>query len=124
MTDPLTASFWDAARNGQLMIQRCLDCGRHQFYPRPFCLVCESQRVAPTEASGGGIVYSLTVVHISTDPSALSPYAVGLIELDEGPRLLGRLTSTDLSIGDRVALHYPVQTPYLTFEPAVRRVLR
>ena len=32
--------FFDAARSGRLLIQRCEKCGKHQFYPRKVCIHC------------------------------------------------------------------------------------
>src|SRR3546814_13983000 len=48
----------------RLVIQKCTACGAHQFYPRPFCLACESDKVEWVEASGHGVVYSVTTVRV------------------------------------------------------------
>ena len=34
---PETQPFWDGCAAGELRIQRCTDCGRPYFYPRPVC---------------------------------------------------------------------------------------
>lgn len=93
--DALTRPFWAAADEGRLLIQRCETCGHHQFYPRPFCLACEDGEVAWVEATGGGVVYSLTTVHLRVIEALEPPYLVALVELDEGPRLLARLVDDE-----------------------------
>lgn len=101
--DPSTAYFWESAQRGELAIQRCQDCLAHQFYPRPFCLTCDSERVEWVKAAGTGTIYSLTTVRIATMPDLVPPYVVVLVDLDEGPRLVGNLADDrPARIGDRV----------------------
>ena len=102
MTDPTTVPFWEAAERRELLIQRCTECGAHQFYPRPFCLECNALEVEWVTAGGGGTVYSMTVVHLPVSKEFEPPYAVLLVDLDEGPRLLGNLLEGECAIGDRV----------------------
>ena len=84
--------FWDGARRGELVIQRCTSCEGWQFYPRPRCIRCggEAEWVI---ASGAGRVYSYTVVHRAAHEAFASqvPYVVALIDLAEGPRMMSRL---------------------------------
>jgi uncharacterized protein len=82
--DPNTYAFWDAARSGRLLIQRCTACGAHQFYPRPFCLRCQGT-VEWTESAGRGVVYAQTLVHVETPGGPKPPYTVAVVELDEVP---------------------------------------
>lgn len=91
--DPLTKPFWDAATEGRFVIQRCRSCGEHQFYPRPFCLGCTSDGVEWVQASGRGTIYSLTTVHRQILPTLPPPpYAVALVDLEEGPRFVASVT--------------------------------
>jgi uncharacterized OB-fold protein len=95
---PETKPYWDAVRAGRLSIQRCDDCGAHVFYPRLFCPSCMSDRLTWTDVSGRGEVYSFTVVH-RTGPAhkPMVPYAVALIALEEGPRMMSWLRTDDLA---------------------------
>jgi uncharacterized OB-fold protein len=61
-TDPETQPFWDAARDGKLLIQRCRACATAYFYPRPFCPSCWSDDVAWEEASGRAVLYTYSIV--------------------------------------------------------------
>ena len=100
--DPTTAPFWAAARNHQLVIQRCANCGQYQFYPRPFCLACGDRGVEWVPAKGTGTIYSITTVHIPVIPELTPPYRVAIVQLDEGPRLTTNVVDVACAIGDRV----------------------
>ena len=100
--DPLSRPFWAAASRHQLVVQKCGGCGRHQFYPRPFCMVCASDDVVWTPVSGAATVYSVTTVHLQIAPEFEPPYQVAVVELDVGPRLLTRIEGGNVAIGDPV----------------------
>lgn len=89
--DSQTQAFWDATREGRLIIQRCTACGHHQHYPRSLCTACASTALEDVQAAGTGTVYSYTVVHRAPHPAFDPPYVVALIGLDEGPVLLSNL---------------------------------
>jgi uncharacterized protein len=101
--DPINRDFWEATRDGKLLLGSCKDTGRLFFYPRgvsPFTL---STNVELVEAAGGGTIYSLTVMRTK------APYVLAFIELDEGPRLLTNVVDCNvdtLKIGDRVKLAF------------------
>jgi uncharacterized OB-fold protein len=100
--DPLTTPFWRAAERRELSVQRCLGCGHHQFPPRPHCVRCGGVELEWRRAGGEGTIYSLTVVRFPVAPELPPPYAVALVELDEGPRLLANLDGPPGPIGARV----------------------
>ncbi len=60
---PETQPFWDGCAAGELRIQRCDDCGRPYFYPRPVCPACGSQNVRWFTASGRATLYSYVINH-------------------------------------------------------------
>jgi uncharacterized OB-fold protein len=94
---PETRPYWDACRKGELVVQRCKDCGAHQFYPRMMCTSCDSDSVEWTRASGRGRVSSYTVVRrpVSKAYAAETPYIVALIQLEEGPTLMSNIVGCD-----------------------------
>jgi uncharacterized protein len=101
--DALTAPFWEAARRRRLVVQRCVSCGRHQFYPRPFCLSCDrDDSLEWVEASGSGTVYSVVTVHMPVLDELPPPYQVAIVELTEGPRLTSNIVGAAVAIGERV----------------------
>ena len=104
---PESQEFWDAANRGELLFQRCEDCGNIQFYPRNTCTACTSDKLRWERSKGEGTVYTFTVVH--RPPSAAFkadvPYVIALVDLDEGFRMMMNVrggTPDVVSIGARV----------------------
>ena len=77
--------FWEGARDGRLLIQRCGECCFYQHPPGPICPRCGSSKLAPAEVSGGGTLYSFTTVRHSFHPAFTDdlPYVVARVELNE-----------------------------------------
>ena len=95
-----------ALSEGRFQIQQCKDCGKHVFYPRVACHYCGSIDLHWIEPSGRGLVYSTSVVR--RKPENGGDYNVALIDLDEGPRMMGRIMDVDpdkVSIGMVVSAH-------------------
>ncbi|MGH7820723.1 MAG: Zn-ribbon domain-containing OB-fold protein, partial [Candidatus Binatia bacterium] len=80
--------FFAAAREGRLVVQRCPDCGALRFPPRPICSHCLGRRAEWTTVSGRGEIFSFNVMHQVYHPGFAGdvPYAVVLVELEEGCR--------------------------------------
>ena len=86
---PETQPFWDGCAAGELRIQRCADCGRPYFYPRPVCPACASRNVDWFTASGQATLYSYVISHRPARGfEADGPYAIAVVELAEGPRMM------------------------------------
>ena len=88
---PETQHFWDGTREGELRLQRCNACGKVYFPPRPFCPACAARDVAMFAATGKGRLYSY-VIHHRPVPGFTPPYAIAVVELEEGPRLMTNIT--------------------------------
>jgi uncharacterized OB-fold protein len=84
---PETQHFWDGCRQKQLLLQRCLDTGKAYFPPRPFSPYTGKRHVEIFPASGKAILYSYVITHREA-PGFLSPYAIAVVELEEGPRIM------------------------------------
>jgi len=84
---PETQHFWDGAKAGELRLQGCADCKHTYFPPRPFCPKCGSRSVAVKKASGKAKLHSY-VIHHRPAPGFTPPYAIAVVELAEGPRMM------------------------------------
>lgn len=104
--DPLTAPLWEAARRGELLLQRCTACGHHQHYPRPMCLRCDSTDLQWVAATGRATVYAQSRVHLPTHPTLEAPYVIAVVTLDEGPRLTTNLVGEPAATGEHVSLQW------------------
>jgi uncharacterized OB-fold protein len=86
----LSQPYWDALADGRLVLQRCLDCGRHQHFPRHLCRWCGSLELEWAPATGAGEIVALTTVHRSSRPALAEriPYDLAVVRTDEGPLLM------------------------------------
>ena len=101
--DTVAQHFWSGCNESELRFQRCADCKHAQFFPRSHCLNCNSDRVEWHTSKGIGMIYSITrVERAPTDEfRALVPYAIALVDLDEGVRIMAHANVT-LKISDAV----------------------
>ena len=116
--------FWAGVAAGELRFQRCTNCGTARFPWLPGCNVCGSQAWTAEAAGGRGTVYSSVVVHHPLPAAFDRPYAVALVELDEGVRIVSNvvgLPPEEVRIGLPVRLSFERCDEELTlplFRPA------
>lgn len=110
--------FWfEGAKEHKLLIQKCSDCGDLRHPPGPMCHSCQSLRWEPIEASGRGTVHSYVVNHHPQLPAFDYPLAIGLIDLEEGTRLVADIVGiepADIEIGMAVELEWADHDPDLS----------
>ncbi|MFG2293105.1 bifunctional MaoC family dehydratase N-terminal/OB-fold nucleic acid binding domain-containing protein [Streptomyces sp. NPDC048603] len=111
--------FWDGVAEHRLLIQRCTACATLRFPWLPGCNDCGSPDWDTVEASGAGTVFSYVVMHhppfpAFTDPDhaagTAGPYAVALVELAEGVRMISNITGVPC---DKVRIGMPVRLEFL-----------
>ncbi len=97
MPDADTARLWEGLRQGKLLLQHCEDCNHVQYYQQALCRACGSENLIHRPASGRGKVHSFSVVHRAPGPAFKVdvPYAVLLVELQEGPRMISSYVGGD-----------------------------
>jgi uncharacterized OB-fold protein/acyl dehydratase len=105
--------FFEGAKEGKLLIQRCSNCGTLRHPPRPACGVCRSFEWEPIESSGRGTVYSFVVNHHPKVPAFDYPLVVVLVELEEGTRLVANIEGVT---PETVAIGMQVEVGFETFD--------
>ena len=92
----LTRPYWDALREGHLVIQRC-DRGHAWLPARRHCPSCLSPDVRWERANGTGRLVSWVVYHTAYHAAFENrlPYNVSLVDLQEGPRLLTNIVDAN-----------------------------
>ena len=90
--------FWEGAKAHKLLLPRCNSCGKSWFPPSQRCPHCLSANFEWRECAGQGRIYSFVVFHRVYHPAFEEdvPYAVGVVELDEGPRLIANIMGLPL----------------------------
>jgi uncharacterized OB-fold protein len=107
------AFFFEGARQGRLLIQRCASCGTLRHPPRPACAVCRSFDWDTVTASGAGAVYSYVVVHHPQVPAFDYPLPIAVVELEEGTRLVADLVGL---APDAVRIGMPVAAEFVAVD--------
>lgn len=103
------AGFWEGVARHRLLIQRCTGCRTLRFPWLPGCSRCGSPEWDTVEASGAGTVFSYVVLHHPPFPAFDPPYAVGLIELAEGVRMVSNIVGVPY---DQVRIGMPVRLAF------------
>ena len=109
--DPMVQEYFDHCSAGRLCFQRCSDCGTWRHVPRIQCASCGSPEWEWSESTGRGTLFSWTVCHQAMHPAFVDevPYAVAVVELEEGVRMVSGLRGVDL---DALALDLPLRVHF------------
>jgi uncharacterized protein len=103
LTNPENAPYFEAAKEGRLLVGKCNDCGEYHFYPRVLCPHCNSDKTEGVAAKGTGVIYS----HSTMRRGVPAPYTIAYVTLDEGVSMMTNIVDCDpdaLKIGDKVRL--------------------
>ncbi len=108
--------FWDYCQKHELRMQFCGECSNWIWYPRASCPSCgTSEKIEWRKLSGKGEVYSFTIIRQVIDNSPAFqkdiPFAIGLVELEEGPRIYSNVKGDELKIGGKVEVYFEDVTP-------------
>ncbi len=108
--DPVSKTFWEGTKRGELLYQECPACGNRQFYPRACCTKCLAEPDWKV-AAGTGTIHTFSVVrqNYAAPFKQWVPYVVAIVELDEGPRVQGNIVGgsvDDVKIGQRVQVSF------------------
>ena len=103
----------------RLMAAHCRTCGAVHLPPRPVCPACHGREMEWAELSGRGKLAGFTVVHIA--PTAMveagygrdNPYCVGVVELEEGPRISAWISGVDTARPQTIAVGAPLAVEFI-----------
>lgn len=103
--------FWDAARAGRLVMQRCETCGHVRYPISAVCPRCLGSAAEWIDLSGRGSVLSFVVFQRAYNPawSDRVPYNVALVQLAEGPRMFSNVVGIP---NEAVAVGMPVSVVF------------
>lgn len=114
--DGLDTPHWDGLRDGDLLLQRCIDCRTWVWSPRPICPGCHSFDMGWEPVKPVGTIYSWTRTWqpFTRESTGHLPYVVVLVDLPaaDGRRVLGVLTNADGVIPKiGAAVHGEIEQP-------------
>ena len=116
---PETQYYWDKVREHELWIQRCNECSHVFFYPRLHCPQCMSENLEWFQASGKGTLYSYMINHRPAPGfEDEAPYAIALVQLDEGPRMMTNIVGIE-NTPENLVLDMPLEVVFEDVLPDV-----
>ena len=87
---------------------KCEKCGHTDFPPRLVCPKCKGRKFTAVRLSDEGKLTTFTIVRVASDKfSKETPFAVGIVELNDGVRVTAQIADVDvdeLQTGQRVKL--------------------
>ncbi|MFC1860749.1 Zn-ribbon domain-containing OB-fold protein [Chloroflexota bacterium] len=88
----------EALKKNKLMGLKCKECGTVTVPPKMACRQCASIDMEPIELKGKGKIQTFTTVYVAPEARENeAPYVIVLVELDEGPWIMGNLIDMDPS---------------------------
>lgn len=90
-TSPETAGYWEGVARQELMFKRCGSCSAPLHPRRILCPECRSDDLNWEKSSGKGTIYTFSTIYHPPNADFVTPYTNGIIELEEGPYLFGRI---------------------------------
>ncbi len=108
---PTPSRYWrEIPQRYRLEAGKCKNCGFIAFPPRTICPRCQSRAFETIILADSGKVVSFTIIRVPPQPfSDQAPYAVGIVDLDDGVRLTGQIVDCafeELKIGMRVKIEF------------------
>jgi len=109
MTSP--SRYWrEIPQRYRLEANKCKKCGLVFFPPRLICPQCQNREFEETKLAEKGKVLTFTIIRVPPQQFVdQAPYAVGIVELDDGVKLTGQIVDCDfedLKIGKRVKIEF------------------
>ena len=105
----------ESLKKNKLLGLKCQTCGAITVPPKMVCRQCTSLDMEIVELKGTGKVRTFTTVNVAAEGREPEcPYTIVLVELDEGPWIMGNLIDIDPSkatmelIGRRVKMGHKV----------------
>jgi len=86
----------EALKQNKLLGLKCNECGTITAPPKITCGECTSTDMDVVELSGKGEIQTFTTVFVPAEGrEAEAPYIIVLVQLDEGPWIMGNLTGIE-----------------------------
>ncbi len=106
-----TARYWrEIPQRYRMEAGKCTACGEVHFPPRRVCMKCGKQEFETVVLPDTGTVETYTVIRVAPDEfTDLSPYAVAMVKLDNGTKLMSQLVDVDL---EEIKIGLPVKIEF------------
>jgi uncharacterized OB-fold protein len=115
---PLSRIFYDGCKESKLLYQVCSDCGEVIFFPKQICPNCMGRNLGWKESSGRGRIFtfSVTYAYAPLEFAQDTPYALAVVQLEEGFRMMTNIVECDL---EKIVCDMPVE---VVFDPVTPEI--
>ena len=102
--------FYSALSEAQLIGSKCENCGTFAIPQRRICPKCHATNTKIINYSGQGKLAAYTVIFVppvmmaDAGYSAKNPYCVGIVELEEGPRVSAQILEVDVQNPENIKI--------------------
>ena len=108
---PSPSRYWrEIPQRYRLEANKCKNCDIIFFPPRLICPECKKREFEETRLAEKGKILTYTIIRVPPRQFVdQAPYAVGIVELDDGVKLTGQIVDCDfedLKIGQKVKLEF------------------
>ena len=81
--------YWQKAKEHELWLRSCNECGGAYFYPRDISPCCFSKDTTWVQASGNATLFTYAIVERAPHPGFVPdvPFVTAIVELAEGPKM-------------------------------------
>jgi scaffold protein (connect acetoacetyl-CoA thiolase and HMG-CoA synthase) len=108
--------FYKNINQQELLAGKCIKCGRIHLPPRTVCDNCHSKDFEWTKIPRKGKLLTYTVIHIAPAQfQSISPYAIGIVQLENGVKLPGMIQDTEL---EQLKVGMPLSVEFGACEPS------
>jgi hypothetical protein len=104
----------------KIMGSKCKKCGALSIPPRPLCVSCFGSQMEWVQFRGDGKLAAFTSIVVAPPPMAKegfgrnNPYVVGVVELQEGPKIVARITGVDAKKPEQIKVGLLLKAEFLS----------
>ena len=111
-------SFYQFLSEKKLMASRCKKCQTTYLPPHPICIKCYGTDMEWVEMKGSGKLAAFTAISVGPTCTIAeghdrnNPYLAGIVKMDEGPKICGRIHGIDPKNPDRIKVGTPLKVEF------------
>ena len=106
----------EALKQNRLLGLKCKSCGAITVPPKMVCRQCTSPKLDIVELKGNGKIRTFTTVNVAAEGrEGEVPYTIVMVELEEGPWIMGNLDGTNPQDTSMELIGKPVKMSHQVF---------
>ena len=112
-------SYEQFLKEEKIMGSKCKKCGALALPPRPICVSCLGSELEWVQFRGVGKLAAFTSIVVAPPTMAKegfgknNPYVVGVVELEEGAKIVARITGVDAKKPEEIKVGTPLKAEFI-----------